>query len=88
MNNKYLINVTETYRVDSESTVEKILEEAKNAKEYELCKYSCVYKETKQKGEVIDSWYRLTLCKSFTSEKEPDRSVNITYENGGYDSAF
>jgi hypothetical protein len=76
---KYLINVTETYRLDSEAEVEALLEEAKQSKEYELNKYNCVYKETKQKGEVVDSWYRLTLTKNFTSEKEPERSVDITY---------
>lgn len=76
---KYLINVTETYRVDTEEEVEQVLEEAKNSSQYELNKYNCVSKETKQKGEVVDTWYRLTLTKQFTAEKEPTRNVSITY---------
>lgn len=85
---KYLINVTETYRVDTEPEVEQILEEAKAAKEYELTKYNCAYKEVKQKGEVIDDYYKLSLVKVFTSEKEPERSMQITYNKEGYDNAF
>ena len=37
------------------------------------------YKERKAQGEVVDYWYRLTLTKAFTDEKEPDRDVQITY---------
>lgn len=87
---KYLINVTETYRVDSESEVETILEEAKVSKDYELSKYGCVYKQTKKQGEVVDDWYRLTLTKTFTSEKEPEVSMEVSYNNvgGGINSAF
>lgn len=76
---KYLITTTETYRVDSEQQVEAILEDAKNDNSYTLVKYSSQYKEKKEKGEVVDYWYRLTLTKSFTDEKEPDRDVQITY---------
>ena len=76
---KYLITTTETYRVDSEEAVEAILEEAKNDSKYTLVKYSSTYKEKKEKGDVVDYWYRLTLTKAFTEEKDPDRDVQITY---------
>lgn len=76
---KYLITTTETYRVDSEEAVEAILEEAKSDSNYTLVKYSSQYKEKKEKGEVVDYWYRLTLTKAFTEEKDPDRDVQITY---------
>lgn len=76
---KFLITTTETYRVDSEPEVETILEEAKNNSNYILVKYSSQYKEKKAQGEVIDSWYKLTLTKAFTDEKEPDRDVQISY---------
>lgn len=76
---KYLITTTETYRVDSEEEVEAILEEAKNDSNYSLVKYSSMYKEKKAQGEVVDSWFKLTLTKTFTDEKEPDRDVQITY---------
>lgn len=75
---KYLTDVTEVYRVDSEAEADQLLETAKTSGV--LNKYSCVYKERKQKGEIIDSWYKVTLNKKFTDEKEPDRQVTITYE--------
>lgn len=79
----YLITTTETYRVDSETEVAKIIEDAKNDSKYELTKYSSTVKETKQKGEVIDSWYRLTLTKQFCSEKEPSGSTQVYYGIAG-----
>lgn len=88
---KYLVSVTENYRVDSESEVETMLEEAKNDNTFILSKYTSTFKEKKQKGEVIDSWYKVSLTKTFTDEKEPDRQVNISYdsqETGGPHSAF
>ncbi len=77
---RYLINTTETYRVDSETAAEELIAEAKRAKEYELAKYTREYKEKKSKGEVIDSWMKVVLTKKFTDEKEPDRSVEVSYE--------
>jgi hypothetical protein len=88
---KYLVSVTENYRVDSEPEVETMLEEAKNDNTFILSKYTSTFKEKKQKGEVIDSWYKVSLTKTFTDEKEPDRQVNISYDNqetGGPHSAF
>ena len=75
---KYLIEATAIYRVDSESEANALLEEAKS--EGNLSKYSCVHKERKSKGEVIDEWYRVTLNKKFTDEKEPEATVSIVYE--------
>lgn len=77
---RYLINTTETYRVDSETAAEELIAEAKRAKEYELAKYTREYKEKKSKGEVIDSWMKVVLTKKFTDEKEPDRNVEVSYE--------
>lgn len=88
---KYLVSVTENYRVDSEPEVEVMLEEAKNDNAFILSKYTSTFKEKKQKGEIVDSWYKVSLTKTFTDEKEPDRQVNISYdshETGGPNSAF
>jgi len=85
---KYLISTVETYRVDSEPEVNQILEEAKTNKQYELQRYNCTQKEVKVKGEVVDAYYKLSLTKIFTNEKEPDRQVEITYTGGGsYDGS-
>ena len=83
---KYLISTVETYRVDNESEAAALIEEAKNSSKYTLSKYSSVYKERKQKGEVIDAWHRLSLTKVFDDEKEPIRSVSVEYDTEG--SAF
>ena len=81
---KYLIEVTENYRVDSEKEAAALIEEAKqNQRQYSLSKYSSVQKERKSKGEVVDSWYRVSLTKKFTDEKEPYVSVVPTYESTG-----
>ena len=74
---KYLIDTTEIYRVDSEAEADQLLETAKASGV--LNKYSCIYKERKQKGEIIDSWYRVTLNKKFTDEKDPTTQITISY---------
>lgn len=77
---KYLVNVTEIYRVDSESEVESLIAEAKADDNFTLVKYNREYKEKKSKGEVVDSWYKVTLVKNFTDEKDPDRCATVSYE--------
>lgn len=71
---RYLINVTETYRVDSENEVAEMIEQAKKEPSYELTKYNCVHKMTKE-----DEWYRLSMTKAFNAEKEPSSAINIHY---------
>jgi hypothetical protein len=81
---KYLIEVTEIYRVDSENEVENLVNEAKQSNMYTLSKYNCVSREQKAKGEVIDSWYKVSLTKKFTEEKDPNTQVNIEYNGEDY----
>lgn len=84
---KFLITTTETYRVATEAEAKAIIEEAKADNHFILSKYSSQYKEKKSKGEVVDMWYKVTLTKNFTDEKEPLFDTEITYENG-MESAF
>lgn len=79
----YLTRVTEEYRVESEEEVANMIEAAKNDSQYVLSKYTSQYKERKQKGEVVDSYYKVTLTKEFTSEREPERQTQIKYEREG-----
>lgn len=76
---KYLTQVTETYRVDDEEEVLRMIDEAKQDKKFTLTKHTSQFKERKQKGEVIDAWYKVTLTKTFCDEREPDANVTITY---------
>ena len=82
---KYLLTTTEVYRASSEEEATNLIETAKNESGYVLSKYGTQYKERKQKGEVIDAWYRVTLVKTFNEEKEPITSIEIKYGDG---SAF
>lgn len=77
---KYLISTTETYRIDNEADVEKFIAEAKESSDYELKKYVSEYKDVKSKGDVVDSWFRVTLTKAFNAEKEPETQVSVSYE--------
>lgn len=82
---KYLLEVTENYRVSDEAAAKELIEQAKQGKNYALKKYISQYKERKMKGEVVDYWYKVTLVKSFNDEKEPDSQVEVVYDEG---SAF
>lgn len=64
---KYLTTATEVYRVDTDEEVSKIIEEAKNASDYELIKYATEYKEKKSKGEVIDAAFCVHLHKKYST---------------------
>lgn len=65
---KFLIRSTEVYRIDSESEANNFIDQQK--KKYEVSKYSSELKERKIKGEVADSWYRVTIVKTYNDEKE------------------
>ena len=82
---KYLITTTEVYRVDTEEQVKQIIEEAKTDNHFIVTKYTSQYKERKQKGEIIDTYYKVTLVKQFTDEKQPEFSCSVNYSNGRED---
>lgn len=73
----FLIETTEIYRVDSEDSARDLIEQAKRM--HTVKKYNCMYKELKAKGEVVDSWYRVSITKSWDSEKEPCGSTRVSY---------
>lgn len=77
---KYLTEVTEKYRVDSESEAKAFIEEQKQNMMYSLKKYSSEKKERKVKGEVVDEWIQVVLVKAFNDPKEPMEEITIKYE--------
>lgn len=77
---KYLISSVDTYRVDTEDEAKALIEEAKHDSNYILTKSSQELKEVKAKGEVIDEYYKVQLTRTFTNIKEPDRQVEISFE--------
>lgn len=77
---KYLIQTTEIYRTTTEAEAQELINEAKQAGEYELAKYSSEKKEVKSKGEIVDEYYKISLTKTFNNIKEPITMATITYE--------
>lgn len=77
---KYLIQTTEIYRASNEAEAQELINEAKQAGEYELAKYSSEKKEVKSKGEVVDEYMKVSLTKTFNNIKEPITTATITYE--------
>ena len=67
---KYLINKVETFRVDTETEAKTFIENLKK-QDGEVVKHSIEYKEQKAKGEVLQSWYKVTVKRLYNDEKEP-----------------
>lgn len=82
---KYLVKTTETYRVDSDAEVLEMVKEAKESLQWTLEGHTSKKKQVKQKGEIVDEYFMLTLTKSFNDEKEPMNDIAIIY---GEESPF
>ena len=82
---KYLTKTTETYRVDSEAEVLEMIKDAKESLQWTLEGHNSKKKQIKQKGEVVEEYFLLTLTKSFNDEKEPTDDITISY---GEESPF
>ena len=82
---KYLINTIETFRIDSETEAKQFIENMANC-DGEIVKHSIEYKEQKSKGEVIQSWYRVTIKRVFNDEKDPIDSYNLSTESINFDT--
>lgn len=81
---KYLISTCETYRMDSEAEVLKEIEAAKNDRQFILHKYTSERKDVKSKGEIIDSYYKVTFTKVFDDIKNPEGETVVEYKNGAF----
>ena len=76
----YLIRTTEVYRADSENEAKAVIEEAKRTST--VIKYNSTYKCKKQKGEIVDEWYKVEITKEWDDEKEPSGSTVVKYSAG------
>lgn len=77
----YLISATEKYRFDTEEEATTFIEKAKEASIYSLPKYNCEHKIRKQKGEIVDEWFTVTLLKTFNDEKYPEDQITVNYSH-------
>lgn len=76
----HLIKTIEQYRCDTEAEAKNFIEEQKTSKTYEMGKYATEMRVRKQKGEIVDEWFRVTLTKIFDEEAEPITDIkNIRY---------
>lgn len=77
---RYLLSVTDVYRVPTVADVEKLHEELSNDSNFQLTAFSYKTKYVKAKGEIIDEYQVVTAKKVFNDEKEPEQFVTVTYE--------
>lgn len=69
---KELKRVTEVYRVDTEPEAVQLIEEFKAAAGeggYDVTKYESKYRNKKQKGEIVDEFYMVTIQKDYNTEE-------------------
>lgn len=81
----YLIKTIETYRLPNENAVETFLAETKKNPIFEVIKSVSTKKEVKEKGEVVETYYKVEITKAFNEEKFPDNEINIDYVRGEND---
>ena len=81
---KYLIKTTEEHRADSEAEAAELINAAKEDGRYLLSKYSSVKKERKQKGEIVDEYYLVTLVKVFDDPRDPCGEATVEYRMGAF----
>lgn len=81
---KYLIKTTEEHRADNELEAAELINAAKADGRYILSKYSSVKKERKQKGEIVDEYFIVTLVKVFDDAKEPCGEASVEYKMGAF----
>ena len=77
---EYLIRTTEVYRADNEDEAKAVIEKAKRTST--VIKYNSTYKCKKQKGEIVDEWYKVEITKEWDDEKEPCGSTVVKYNTG------
>lgn len=76
----FLTRVTEVWRIDTQREVDSFIEEQKASNLFAVNKYTSEKKEVKQKGEVIDEYFKVTIVKDFNKEKEPfDSEIHPVY---------
>ena len=81
---KYLCQTQEIYRVSSQAEAAKLIDDAKKDNSFTLLKSSTEYKTVKEKGEIVEEYWKTTLVKYFTDLKKPDCTVKVNYDvNGG-----
>lgn len=77
---RYLLKAVDTYRVATVADVETLHEELLNDPTFDLVAFSYKTKYIKVKGEIAEEYQVVSATKVFTEEKDPDRTVTVSYE--------
>lgn len=87
---KALISTVETYRIETEDEVNKFKQEQREEADrigYIINNFNIALKEKKSKGEVIDTWYIVSIKKIFEDPKEIVRyieSIDYNFEKESF----
>lgn len=76
----YLLKAVDTYRVATVADVEALHEELLQDPAFDLTAFSYKTKYIKEKGQVVEEYQVVAATKIFTDEKEPERTVSVSYE--------
>lgn len=76
----YLLKAVDTYRVATVADVETLHEELLQDPTFDLTAFSYKTKYIKEKGQVVEEYQVVAATKIFTDEKEPERTVSVSYE--------
>ena len=76
----YLIKTIETYRLPSEESADVFLKEMKENPVFEVIKHVTTKKDIKEKGEIVESYYKVEVTKVFNEEKYPNSEIDIEYK--------
>ena len=77
----YLLKAVDTYRVATVADVEALHEELLQDPTFDLTAFSYKTKYIKEKGQVVEEYQVVAATKIFTDEKEPERTVSVSYED-------
>lgn len=84
---KYLINNIITYRFNSIAEVEEFHDKLTHNPQYNLASFNYKTKAIKEKGEVVEEYYLVTVKLAFNDEKDPDDTIDVTYTYYDIDAA-
>lgn len=78
---EYLLKVQNVYRVSTEAEAIKLKEELRTSSGGNLTAFAYAVKYIKQKGEIVGEYWVCKATIEFNAEKEPERHVQVVYED-------
>ena len=76
----YLLKAVDTYRVATVADAAAHHDQLLQDPTFDLTAFSYKTKYIKEKGQVVEEYQVVAATKIFTDEKEPERTVSVSYE--------